>query len=59
MSDPSMPTHHGVAVQAEEMYPNETLRLLHQRRSIRRFKDEKIPRDVLELLLGAAVNAPM
>jgi len=53
-----MPTHHGVAVQEEGTYPNETLRLLHQRRSIRRFKDEKIPRDVLELLLGAAMNAP-
>ena len=58
MSDPLMPTHHGVEASVEETYPNETLRLLHQRGSCRHFKDKKIPKDVLEHILGAAVHAP-
>jgi len=53
-----MPTHHGIEAKVNGDYPNETLRLLHQRGSCRHFKGEKIPEEVLELLLGAAVNAP-
>jgi len=58
LSDPTMPTHHGIEAEVNGDYPNETLRLLHQRGSCRHFKDEEIPEDVLDLLLGAAVNAP-
>jgi nitroreductase len=58
MSDPPMPTHHGVEASVEESYPNETLRLLHRRGSCRHFKDKKIPGDVLEHIFGAAVHAP-
>jgi len=58
MSDPPMPTHHGVEAPVEGKYPNETIRLLHQRASCRHFKDQKIPKEVLELILGAAVHAP-
>jgi FMN reductase [NAD(P)H] len=58
MSDPPMPTHHGVEAPVKGNYPNETLRLLHQRGSCRHFKDKKIPNKELELILGAAVHAP-
>lgn len=58
MSEPTMPTHHGIEAKVNGDYPNETLRLLHQRGSCRHFKGEKIPEEVMELLLGAAVNAP-
>jgi len=58
MSDPPLPTHHGLEAQVEGNYPNETLRLLHQRGSCRLFKDQKITGDILELILGAAVHAP-
>ncbi|MCW4020707.1 MAG: nitroreductase family protein [Candidatus Bathyarchaeota archaeon] len=58
MSEPPMPTHHGVEAPVEGTYPNETLRLLHQRGSCRHFKDQKIPKEVLELILGAAIHAP-
>jgi len=58
LSEPTMPTHHGIEAKVNGDYPNETLRLLHQRGSCRHFKGEKIPEEVLELLLGAAVNAP-
>jgi nitroreductase len=58
MSDPPMPTHHGVESPVKGSYPNETLRLLHQRGSCRHFRDEKIPKKAMDLILGAAVHAP-
>jgi nitroreductase len=58
MSDPPMPTHHGVEAPVKGSYSNETLQLLHQRGSCRHFKDKKIPKKVLEQILGAAVHAP-
>ncbi len=53
-----MPTHHGVEAPVNETFPNETLRLLYQRGSCRHFKDTKIPEEILEQILGAAVYAP-
>jgi len=39
-------------------YPNQTLRLLIERASCRSFSDEKIPPDVLQLVLEAGTHAP-
>jgi nitroreductase len=40
------------------MYPNETLRLLNERASLRNFSDQVIEQDKLDLLLQTACNAP-
>jgi FMN reductase [NAD(P)H] len=40
------------------MYPNETLRLLNERASLRNFADREIEPDVLGLLMQTACNAP-
>lgn len=58
MSDPPMPTHHGVEEPVKGVYPNKTIELLHKRGSCRYFQDKKIPKDVLDYILGAAVHAP-
>ena len=58
MSEPPMPTHHGVEAPDKGTYPNETVRLLHQRGSCRHFKKQQIPEEVIEQILGAAVHAP-
>lgn len=39
-------------------YPNETIRLLHERSSCRSFLDKKIPPDVLRFVLEAGMHAP-
>jgi FMN reductase [NAD(P)H] len=39
-------------------YPNETMRLLFERSSCRNFLKEKIPLDVLQLVLEAGIHAP-
>jgi FMN reductase [NAD(P)H] len=58
MSEPPMPTHHGVEEPVTGNFPNETIRLLHQRGSCRHFQDKNIPEDILRFILGAAVHAP-
>jgi nitroreductase len=58
MSDPPMPTHHGVEAPVEGPFNNDTIQLLHQRGSCRHFKNKKIPKEVLKQILGAAVHAP-
>lgn len=40
------------------MYPNETLRLLNERASLRNFTDQEIDEDKLQLLMQTAANAP-
>lgn len=40
------------------MYPNETLRLLNERASLRNFADQEIEQDKLDLLMQTAANAP-
>ena len=39
------------------LYPNETLKLLFERSSCRRFSEQKIPEDVLETVLEAGTHA--
>jgi len=41
-----------------ETLENETIRLLHQRASVRAFEDRPIPDDVLEQVLTAGIHAP-
>jgi FMN reductase [NAD(P)H] len=40
------------------MYPNETLRLLNERASLRNFTDEEIEPEKIELLMQTVCNAP-
>jgi len=40
------------------MYPNETLRLLNERASLRNFSDREIEPELIELLMQTACNAP-
>ena len=58
MSEPPMPTHHGVEAPVTGTFPNETIELLHKRASCRHFQDKLIPEETLNLILGAAVHAP-
>jgi nitroreductase len=53
-----MPSHHGVEVELEGKYPNETMRLLHERGSCRDFTDKEIPHEVLDAVLEAGTHAP-
>ena len=64
MANNEMPSHHGIKVSPEDgrptggsTYPNETLRLLIGRASCRNFSDDRIPADVLQLILEAGVHA--
>jgi len=58
MRKDNMPSHHGVKIQTDKEYPNETLRLLLERASCRDFADKEIPDDVLRLVLEAGIHAP-
>ena len=64
MANSEMPSHHGVKVSPEDgrptggsVYPNETMKLLIERASCRNFSDDRIPADVLQLVLEAGVHA--
>lgn len=37
---------------------NETIKTIYERRSVRKYSDKKVPRDIIDKLLGAAVMAP-
>lgn len=60
MVDEQLPSHHGstAAGQPARAYPNETLRLLHERGSVRSFENRPIAEDVLQLILEAGTHAP-
>ncbi len=49
--------HHGVGDNSSGDHPNETMRLLLERASLRNFSDKKIEEDVLENILNAGVHA--
>lgn len=51
------PSHHGIDDTGGKKYPNETMRLLHERSSCRSFFDKKIPTDVMNLILEAGLHA--
>jgi nitroreductase len=50
-------SHHGVADNTRREYSNETIRLLHERASVRSFENKPIPPDVLQLILESGVHA--
>lgn len=56
MSTPEMPSHHGADADLPGRFPNETIRLLHERGSCRVFDDRTIPADVLDLVLEAGLH---
>jgi len=58
MSEQNIPSHHGPTESTQQEYPNETMRLLLERASLRMFADEKIPHEVLNLILDAGNHAP-
>lgn len=52
-------SHHGVLDASKIVsYPNDTIRLLHERSSCRSFENKKIPRRVEKLILEAGDHAP-
>jgi nitroreductase len=52
-----MPTHHGIDAQPPGSSPNETIRLLYERGSCRVSREQKIPTELLETVLGAGLHA--
>ncbi len=58
MSKDEIPSHHGVEDGSKKTYPNETLRVLCERGSVRNFSEREIPEDVMSLILDAGVHAP-
>ncbi len=58
MSDENNCRHHGSADATGGEFPNETMRLLIERSSCRSFEDNKIPPEVLDLVLRAGIHAP-
>ena len=57
MTASEVPSHHGPGEAPRGEYPNETIRLLHERSSCRSFHDRKIPPDVLQDVLEAGIHA--
>lgn len=57
MSTDHVPSHHGPGEAPQGEYPNETIRLLHERSSCRSFHERNIPPDVLQYVLGAGIHA--
>ena len=53
-----MPSHHGVKYDPDGEYENETIKLLLERGSVRKYKDKKIPAEILETVLKAGIHAP-
>jgi len=58
MKNNKRPSHHGVKEAIKSKYPNETLKLLIERASLRNFSDKKIPPRVLQYILEAGIHAP-
>jgi nitroreductase len=58
MKDNKKLSHHGVKEGIMGEYPNETIRLLMERASLRNFSDKKIPPRVLRYILEAGIHAP-
>lgn len=52
------PDHHGVETNSTGDYPNETLRLLHERSSCRSFYKKEIPEDIMTAVLQAGTHSP-
>lgn len=57
MKKNKMPSHHGVKEAIKRKYPNETLKVLIERASLRNFSDKKISARVLQYILEAGIHA--
>jgi FMN reductase [NAD(P)H] len=58
MTEPQMPSHHGVTdPPTETTYPNRTIQFLIQRASCRSYTDDPIPPETLQLVLQAGARA--
>jgi len=53
-----MPSHHGVKYDPDEEYVNETLKLLYERGSVRKYQEKKIPKELIDSVLKAGIHAP-
>ncbi|MFZ5979432.1 MAG: nitroreductase family protein, partial [Candidatus Zixiibacteriota bacterium] len=53
-----LPSHHGADENTTRTYPNETIRLLCERTSLRNFADRPVPENILDLILEAGIHAP-
>jgi len=58
MGKNSMPSHHGPEDTSKKEFPNETMKILCERGSLRNFSEREIPDDILNLILEAGVRAP-
>jgi ferredoxin len=47
-----------VSVKASDISENEFLSLLQQRRSVRRYKDKPLPREIINRIIDAAHSSP-
>jgi len=61
MAEKPILTYDGKLIQSrkgrKEKYPNETIRLLYERTSVRSFQDKEIPEDLLNLILEAGLHS--
>jgi len=59
MNQNIMPSHHGVKTDTNNANcPNETIKLLIERGSVRNFSDKKIEPEILDFILRAGVHSP-
>ena len=58
MKDNRVPSHHGVKSAIKGKYPNETLKLLIERASLRNFSDKRIPPRGFAIYPGSRDSIP-
>ncbi|HUS79519.1 MAG TPA: nitroreductase family protein [Patescibacteria group bacterium] len=58
MSGSDIPSHHGPAGTTDGSYPNEIMKVLFERASLRDFSDRDVTKEVLEMVLKAGTHAP-
>jgi FMN reductase [NAD(P)H] len=58
MSKNEMPSHHGSEDLEKKHYPNDTVRILCERASLRNFSKHELPEEVLNLILEAGIHSP-
>ncbi|MGB3340606.1 MAG: nitroreductase family protein [bacterium] len=58
MDNKGMPSHHSVRQDKYKKHPNETLRILNERASCRRFSDRSIEPEIMEQILEAGIHSP-
>lgn len=58
MKSNKLPSHHGRQEKIKGKYPNQTIKLLVERASLRNFSNKKIPPRILRYILAAGIHAP-